>query len=292
MPDSNPTLTAALMGERTHLMGERNDILKKISELSSMLEMNSTQIEATDTLMLRFNPEHVSIDVRTALEGSPLITVARMPLQISSSASKEAVEQTPHVVAASSEPEPKVAEPLETMTGTKQPAMEKSTTGKVAVKGSKPLKQSGKEETPAVAGEPERNPDMQAISRYFQNSNRSETILQILRAMEGPVSAKTIAGHYRALFPLPNDSTKMRSLHNSRIAAALYYLKDRGQAERSVEGKGDGKRGENVFWSLSKSYRNELKKASAASRREKVNGHSSVPPQASTELPQMSGTTH
>jgi len=291
MPDSNPTLTAALMGERAHLMGERNDILRKMSELNSMLDRNSTQIHATDTLMLRFNPEHVSIDVRTDLEGSPLITVGRTPLQIASSASQEAIEQAPPVAATVPEPEPKAAEPLQTLTETKKPA-----TKKAAVKGDKPAKQSVEEEVAAVdaaiAAKLERNPDMQAISRYFQNSNRSETILQILLAMEEPVSAKTIAGHYRALFPLPDDSTKMRSLHNSRISAALHYLKDRGQAERTVEGKGDGKQGDNVFWSLSKSYRNEVRKARFAGRREKVNGHSPVPPQASAEPPHMSGTTH
>lgn len=297
MPDSNPTLTKSLMGERNSLMSERGDILKRISELNSMLDMNSTQIEATDTLMLRFNPEHVAIDVRMDLEGSPLVVVQRPPLQLESSTSQVAIEQAAPVA----EPKAKVASekaPAKTKTAkktsTKKPAAKKAKT--VAAKVEAP-KLSTEEEVAAVdaavAAKPERSLEMQAMSEYFQKSNRNETILQILRGMSEPVSAKTVAGHYRALYPLQDDSAKMRTLHNSRISAALHYLKDRGQATRSADEKGEGKLAENVRWELSKSYRTEMKRSKPSTKKaDKMNGHSPLPHQKQAEAPQSTMTTH
>ncbi|NTF17059.1 hypothetical protein G6L37_01275 [Agrobacterium rubi] len=292
MPDSNPTLTASLMGERNSLMSERADILRQMTELNSLLDMNSTQIEATDTLMLRFNTDHVSIDVRNDLEGSPLVVVQRTPLQLESSTSATAIEQATAPVQ-----EPETTEAAEA-TSTTEPKAEKAEAAKSPKKKSAAPKKAAKLTTEeeaaavdaAVAAKPGRTPEMQAIAEYFQKSKRNETILQILRGMDEPVSSSAVAGHYRALYPLPNDSAQIRTLHNSRISSALHYLKDRGQAKRIAEDKADGARADNVLWELSKSYRSEIRK-SRASTKTQLNGHASAS-KSPVDSAQISGTTH
>ncbi len=262
MPDSNPKITASLHSTRDILIGERNDILRRMTELQSVLEMNSAQIEAADTLMLRFNPEHVSLDVRTDLEVAPMLVVKR-PLQLASSTAIEAIPAAPIAPAeATSEQPPKAAKGKKTAKSAKAKATAKEATSETA-------------EEPNANGKPEkaqRSPVRQAISEYFAKTRRNDTILKILSAKDEPVNAATIASDYKALYPLPDDSAELKALHSSRISAALHYLKDRGQTNR-IEME-DSKHGESIRWELSKSYRSELRKVRKAT---KINGHSFAP---------------
>lgn len=291
MPDSNPKLTASLHRTRDVLLGERNDILSRIAELHSVLDMNSAQIEAADTLMLRFDPEHVSLDVRTDIQAAPMLVVKR-PLKLASSTAIEAVAAP-------------VAAPVEAASEQSQKAEKVAKTNKAkAKKAAKPAK-TAKAKTHAKEAAPEttvgasatdpaaerqtekaqRSPARQAISEYFHRTRRNDTILKILSAKDEPVNAATIASDYKALYPLPDDSAELRTLHNSRISAALYYLKDRGQAIRTE--MEEGKHGESIRWELSKSYRSELRKGR---RITKANGHSFTPAAQSPEA--VSLTAH
>ncbi|MNU89537.1 hypothetical protein D3C71_793790 [compost metagenome] len=287
MPDSNPKLTASLHRTRDVLLGERNDILNRIAELHSVLDMNSTQIEAADTLMLRFDPEHISIDVRTDLQAAPMLVVKR-PLQLASST---AIEAIPSAVEAASEQPPKAHKAAKTTKAKAKKAAKPTKTAKA--------KAHAKEAAPEAAAEPsatepaageqtekaQRSPARQAISEYFHRTRRNDTILKILSAKDEPVNAATIASDYKALYPLPDDSAELKTLHNSRISAALHYLKDRGQAIR-VEME-EGKHGESIRWELSKSYRSELRKGRKIT---KANGHSFAPAAQSAES--VSATAH
>lgn len=268
MPDSNPKITASLHSTRDILIGERNDILRRMTELQSVLEMNSAQIEAADTLMLRFNPEHVSLDVRTDLEIAPMLVMKR-PLQLASSTAIEAIPAAPAVPSEAAPEQP-----------SKAAKAAKTTKGKKTAKSAK-AKTASKEATSEATEEPnangtlekaQRSPVRQAISEYFAKTRRNDTILKILSAKDEPVNAAAIASDYKALYPLPDDSAELRALHSSRISAALHYLKDRGQAIR-IEME-DSKHGESIRWELSKSYRSELRKARKAT---KINGHSFAP---------------
>ncbi len=285
MPDSNPKLTASLHSTRDILVGERDDILRRIAELHSDLDANSAQIEAADTLMLRFNPEHISLDVRTNLEAAPMLVVKR-PLQLASSTAIDAIPASPAETV--SEQSPEVAKPhkgkaKKAAKTAKAKSRAKETASKPAIEG------AGAEEGTKSKSEraTQRSPARQAISEYFHKTRRNDTILKILAAKDEPVNAATVASDYKALYPLPDDTAELKALHSSRVSAALHYLKDRGQATR-VE-REDGKHGENIRWELSKSYRSELRKSRKAS---KANGHSFAPPASSDESSQMSATTH
>jgi hypothetical protein len=277
----NPKLTASLHSTRDILVGERSDILRRIAELHSVLDMNSSQIEAADTLLQRFNPEHVSLDVRTDLEIAPMLVMKR-PLQLASSTAIEAVSAPtvtePASGLQSAETEAAAPKVKAKMKKVSKKAKAVSKAKKVA---SEPVAEAAEA---AATGEqadksekPQRSPARQAISEYFHQTRRNDTILKILAAKDEPVNAATIASDYKALFPLPDESAELKNLHSSRISAALHYLKDRGQAIR-VELE-DSKHGESIRWELSKSYRSELRKSRKAA---KMNGHSFAPA-ASTE---------
>ncbi|MCV9964281.1 hypothetical protein OIU34_20555 [Pararhizobium sp. BT-229] len=260
MPDSNPKLTMQLHNAREALLVERTDIFRRVQALQAELDMNSTKIEATDTVMLLFNPEHVALDVRSDADAAPMVVVGRRTLQLASSVADAAVSQPP------AEAEQK---------GSAKP--------KDASKGKRNIlnkKLSVKEQIAAVdaalGAKSERDPASQAISDYFRKSGRNDTILKILESKDGPVNAATVAKDYKALYPLPEDSAAMRTLHTSRIASALHYLKDRGQAIRIADERPDGKGAENVRWELSKSYRSELRKTTRTVGRSKSNGHSAL----------------
>lgn len=292
MPDSNTKLTASLYSTRDILVGERNDILNRIAELHSVLEMNSTQIEAADTLMMRFNPEHVSLDVRTDLEAAPMLVVRR-PLQLASSTAIEAITPTPVITQTETVSEqPLKAEAAKATKGKAKKAAKPAKTAKAKSRAKEATQEtiaeaSGAESAAAeLDGKTEkaqRSPARQAISEYFHKTRRNDTILQILSAKDEPVNAAIIANDYKALYPLPDDSAELKSLHSSRISAALHYLKDRGQAIR-IEME-DSKHGESIRWELSKSYRSELRKGRKAT---KLNGHSFAPPASAIE----SATAH
>jgi hypothetical protein len=291
MPDSNTKLTASLYSTRDILVGERNDILNRIAELHSALDMNSTQIEAADTLMMRFNPEHVSLDVRTDLEAAPMLVV-RHPLQLASSTAIEAITPTPAPRAETVSEQPLKAKAAKTTNGktkkTAKPA--KTAKAKSQTKEAASVAVADASEAESAAAElhgktekAQRSPARQAISEYFHKTRRNDTILQILSAKDEPVNAAIVANDYKALYPLPDDSAELKSLHSSRISAALHYLKDRGQAIR-VEME-DSKHGESIRWELSKHYRSELRKGRKAI---KANGHSFAPPASAAE----SATAH
>lgn len=287
MPDSNPKLTASLHRTRDVLLVERNDILSRIAELQSVLDMNSTQIEAADTLMLRFDPDHISLDVRSDLQAAPMLVVKR-PLQLASST---AIEPIPAPVEAVSEQLPKAHKSAKTTKAkAKKPAKPaKTAKAKASTKETAAEAAAEPSATEPAAGEQsektQRSPARQAISEYFHRTRRNDTILAILSAKDEPVNAATIASDYKALYPLPDDSAELKTLHNSRISAALHYLKDRGQAIR-VELE-EGKYGESIRWELSKSYRSELRKGRKIS---KANGHSFAPAAQSAEA--VSATAH
>ncbi len=287
MPDTNPKLTASLNSTRDILIGERSDILRRIAELHSALDMNSAQIEAADTLILRFNPEHVALDVRTDGDAAPMLVVKRPLLE-----SSTAIEVIPSTSAAAP--------------SSKKPAKAKATgaaKGKTATAKAKKAKSKSEAnadaattEAPASTGlsaadkMAQRSPARQAISEYFHKSRRNDTILQILAAKDEPVNAAAVASDYKALYPLPQDSSnELKGLHSGRIAAALHYLKDRGQVVRIADERGEGKHGENVRWELSKSYRSELRKGRRAM---KTNGHAGPLSIPAVDANQVAATTH
>ena len=270
MPDSNPKLTLQLHNTREALLAERTDIFRRVQALQAELEINSTQIEATDTLMLRFNPEHVALDVRSDADVAPMVVVGRHTLQLASSVADAAVEKPGKTADA----ERKAVAPRKKKTTGKKKLVDK--------------KLSVKEQIAAVdaalGAKSERSPTSQAISVYFRNSGRNDTILKILESKKEPVNAASVARDYKALYPLPEDSAAMRTMHASRISAALHYLKARGQAIRVADERTDGKDGEtNVRWELSKSYRSALRKSRKAGRSQ-LNGHAVPGAEAADEV--------
>jgi hypothetical protein len=251
MPDSNPRLTASLHGTREVLLREREEIARQFMELRARLETNSTEIEATDTLMRRFNPDHISLDVRTDLDATPLLHVTR----------SLGVSTSPEALKISKDDRLSDETPSDKSSGNK-------TKSKTNLK--KPSKAKAVADTKAQTEDPtdrasRRSPAQNAIAEYFKNSPRNETILKILKTKKVPVSTSEIAEDYRALFPLPEELPGMKSLHNGRISAALSYLRQRGQAERVADELPDG-RAENIRWKLSKSYRTQLRKTKSGPR--------------------------
>lgn len=257
MPDSNPKLTQQLRSTRDSLLVKRTDIFQRMQALQAELDMNATQIESTDNVMLMFNPEHVALDVRSDADVAPMLVVGRRSLELASSVADATVAQP------AAEAEQKVSAKPKVATKAKKTILNK--------------KLSVKEQIAAVdaalGAKAERDPASQAISEYFRKSGRNETILKILESKDEPVNAATVAKDYKALYPLPDDSAAIKALHTSRIASALHYIKDRGQATRIADERTDGKGAENVRWELSKSYRSELRKTRTAGRL-KPNGHS------------------
>lgn len=251
MSDKKSKLTTQLHDARETLLVERSDIIRRVQELQAELDMNSSRIEATDTVMLLFNPEHVSLDIRSDVAAAPMLTVGRRTLELASSAADVSATQ----------PAPSKAE-RKTVAKTK-----------AATKGKKSLskkKLTVEEQIAAIdaalGAKAERSPESQAISGYFQKSGRNDTILKILESKDEPVNAATVARDYKALYPLPEDNSTMRNLHSSKVSSALHYLKARGQAVRIADERGDGKAGVNVRWELSKSYRAELRRAKSGGR--------------------------
>jgi len=303
MPDSNPTLTASLLGTRDTLMNERSDILNRMRELNTMLEMNSTQIEAADTLMLRFNPDHISLDVRSDLEGAPLVVQHRTPLQLASTVSDSALAQAAAPAEVSARQSPAAAEaPTPAKSGSKRGRKPGKTADVKTAKKTRARASAGKTSPDAIAEEaaavdavvaakPERSPAYRAMVDYFKKSDRNETILKILESMQEPVSANTVASHYKALYPLPGDSAEIRNIFNGRVSSALHYLKARGQATRVADEKPGSRQGSNVLWELSKSHRAQARKGRlSAGRKARMNGHPVLP--AAADNAQLSGTTH
>lgn len=259
MPDSNPKLTEQLRNTREALLVKRTDIFQRMQALQAELDMNATQIESTDNVMLMFNPEHVALDVRSDADVTPMLVVGRRSLELASSVADTAVAQ-PAVAA-----EQKVSAKPKDTTKAKKSILNKKLT----------VKEQIAAVDAALGAKAERDPASQAISDYFRKSGRNDTILKILESKDEPVNAATVAKDYKALYPLPEDSAAIRALHTSRIASALHYIKDRGQAVRIADERTDGKGAENVRWELSKSYRSELRKARAVGR-SKSNGHSAL----------------
>jgi hypothetical protein len=257
MPDSNPKLTQQLRSTRDALLVNRTDIFQRMQALQAELDMNATQIESTDNVMLMFNPEHVALDVRSYGDVAPMLVVGRRSLELASSVADAPVSQPP------AEAEQKVpAKPKTASTGKKN-----------TLKKNLSVKEQIAAIDAALGAKAERDPASQAISEYFKKSRRNDTILKILESKSEPVNAATVAKDYKALYPLPDDSAAVRALHTSRIASALHYIKDRGQAMRVADERPDGKGAENVRWELSKSYRSELRKTRTVGR-PKLNGHS------------------
>lgn len=257
MPDSNPKLTQQLRNTRDALLAKRNDMIQRMLALHVELATNATQIESTDNVMLMFNPEHVALDVRSDADAAPMVVVGRRTLQLASSTADAPVAQP------TAEAEQKVpAKPKKASTGKK-----------TTLKKNLSVKEQIEAIDAALGAKAERDPASQAISEYFKKSGRNDTILKILESKDEPVNAATVAKDYKALYPLPDDSAAIRTLHTSRIASALHYLKDRGQAMRIADEREDGKGAENVRWELSKSYRSELRKNRTIGR-SKLNGHS------------------
>jgi hypothetical protein len=258
MPDSNPKITQQLQSTRDALLAKRTDMVQRMLELQVELDMNTTQIESTDNVMLMFNPEHVALDVRSAADAAPMLVVERRTLQLASSTADAPVAQTAEV---------------------KQgvPAKQKtvSTGKKNTLKKNLSVKEQIEAIDAALGAKAERDPASQAISEYFRKTGRNDTILKILESKDEPVNAATVAKDYKALYPLPDDSAAIRALHTGRVASALHYLKDRGQAVRVADDREDGKGAGNVRWELSKSYRNELRK-NRTSGRSKLSGHSTL----------------
>jgi hypothetical protein len=259
MPDSNPKLTQQLRNTRDALLVKRTDIFQRMQALQAELDMNATQIESTDNVMLMFNPEHVALDVRSDADVAPMLVVGRRSLELASSVADTAVAQP----AAAAEQQAS-AKPKDT-TKAKKNILNKKLT----------VKEQIAAVDAALGAKAERDPASQAISDYFRKSGRNDTILKILESKDEPVNAATVAKDYKALYPLPDDSAAMRALHTSRIASALHYIKDRGQATRIADERTDGKGAENVRWELSKSYRSELRKTRTVGR-SKSNGHSAL----------------
>jgi hypothetical protein len=256
MPDSNPKLTQQLRSARDALLVKRTDIFQRMQALQAELDMNATQIESTDNVMLMFNPEHVALDVRSDAEVAPMLVVGRRSLELASSVADAAVAQPVAEAQEKVSPKPKVA------TKAKKNVLNE----KLSVKEQIAVIDA------ALGAHSERDRASQAISDYFRKSGRNDTILKILESKSEPVNASTVAKDYKALYPLPEDSAAMRALHTSRIASALHYIKDRGQATRIADERTDGKGAENVRWELSKSYRSELRKTRTGGR-SKSNGH-------------------
>ncbi|MBY3432766.1 hypothetical protein HFN89_01070 [Rhizobium laguerreae] len=259
MPDSNPKLTQQLRSTRDALLVKRTDIFQRIQALQAELDMNATQIESTDNVMLMFNAEHVALDVRSDADVSPMVVVGRRTLQLVSSTADAPVAQPP------AEAEQNVQAKSKDASKGKRNILKKNLSVKeqIAVIDA------------ALGARSERDPASQAISDYFRKSGRNDTILKILESKDEPVNAATVAKDYKALYPLPDDSVAMRTLHTSRIASALHYIKDRGQAVRIADERTNGKGAENVRWELSKSYRSELRKARVV-RRSKFNSRSTL----------------
>jgi hypothetical protein len=278
MPDNNPKLTAQLQNTRGALMAERTNILQHMAELRAVLDMNSTQIEAADTLMLRFNPEHIALDVRSGPVAAPMVVVGRSALQLGSSVSEIAMAKPQASVETSKKASAPSPVPSRKIKGKKVPKRKLTVEEQIAAVDA------------AFAAKPERNPVSQAITDYFQKSGRNDTILKILESKGEPVNAATVAKDYKALYPLPEDTAEMRNLLSSRVSSALYYLKDRGQTTRIAAERTDGRPAENVRWELSKSYRSEARKARAA--RTKANDHSALDAQPMDDGVRLSGTAH
>jgi hypothetical protein len=259
MADSNPKLTMQLHDARETLLVERTDIIRRVQKLQEELYANSSKIEATDNVMRLFNSEHISLDLRSHTESTSMLVVGDRTLNHASSI----VHAEANATAAS---EPKAA--------SKAKAASKP---KVAFNGKKKLTVAEQIEAidAALGAKSERSPERQAISSYFQKSGRNDTILKILESKDEPVNAATVARDYKALYPLPEDSATMKSLHASKVGSALYYLKARGQAIRLADERADGKTAENVRWELSKSYRRDLRRGRTAGR-SKANEQSSV----------------
>ncbi|MCS4088546.1 hypothetical protein [Rhizobium sp. BK176] len=250
MPDSNPKLTQQLRSTRDALLVNRTDMIQRMQALQAELDMNATQIESTDNVMLMFNPEHVALDVRSNADAAPMLVIGRRPLQLASSVAEVAVAQP------AAEAEQKASAKPKAATKAKKTILDKKLT----------VKEQIAAVDAALGAKAERDPASQAISDYFRKSKRNDTILKILESKNEPVNAATVAKDYRALYPLPDDSAEMKSLHTSRVAAALHYIKDRGQAMRIADERQNGKGAENVRWELSKSYRSELRKARTGGR--------------------------
>lgn len=289
MPDNKPTLTTSLLGERDSLLDERNELIRRMHELSSMLDVNASQIEATDTLLFRFDPNHAPAVFERNLLSSTRILETQSTLALpSAKASTDTTatgisEQEPITdtsVPAASRLRPKAKKTTQIDSGTSK-ATNAPTHEDVST-----------EQSDSATRKRERSLEEQSISDYFKTSKRNETILQILRAMTEPVNAKTVASHYRSLFPLGLDTKQMRALHTSRVAAALAYLKTTGKVVRIALPKENGRSGPSVVWSLSKSYRSDLKKGQTAGRPAKMNGQASLGAKSSSDSIHISGTTH
>lgn len=258
MADNKERFTNSLQNERDSLVKERAEFLRQMTALTQALEANASQIEAADTLILRHKPDHISIDVRTDLNGAPLVSYQR---ELGSSVSPEAltsqqtkpetteVEQKADEGAAKAKP---VKQAKAKTTTSKTPKTEKP---KSAPKGKAKPVAAEASETATEEVVDERSPERKAISEYFHKSNRNETILKILRSKSEPVNASTITNDFKALYPLPIDSNEMKAIHAQRVSAALYYLQSRGDVARFADERGDGKPGENVRWEITRQGR-------------------------------------
>ncbi|MBY3157378.1 hypothetical protein HFO56_34190 [Rhizobium laguerreae] len=275
MPDSNPKLTQQLRSTRDALLVKRTDIFQRIQALQAELDMNATQIESTDNVMLMFNPEHVALDVRSDADVSPMVVVGRRTLQLVSSTADAPVAQPP----------------AEAGQNVQAKSKDASKGKRNILKKNLSVKEQIAVIDAALGARSERDPASQAISDYFRKSGRNDTILKILESKDEPVNAATVAKDYKALYPLPDDSVAMRTLHTSRIASALHYIKDRGQAVRIADERTNGKGAENVRWELSKSYRSELRKARVV-RRSKFNSHSTLAAQPMGDEARIAAGAH
>lgn len=292
MPDNKPTLTASLLGERDSLLDERNALIRRMQELSSMLDLNASQIEATDTLLFRFDPNHAPAVFERNLLTSTRMIEPQKPLAISSAHGSEASVD----FASSTEPLPNASSTVastdiskKTKPTAKEANAKKASDPKAAAAASSREDEANSDNQKRKR---ERSAAEQSISDYFKASNRNETILQILRGMTEPVSAKTVSGHYRSLHPMASDTKEMRALHTSRVSAALAYLQKSGKATRIGIPKEDGRKGDNVVWTLSKSYRSDLKKSQSAGRPSKMNGQTPMAIQKTADATHVSGMTH
>ena len=261
MADVNPELIMQLRNTREALSAERADITGRVQTLQAELDMISSKIEHIDTVMRLFSSEHIVVDLPSHIEVAEMLVGGdRNPRLDSSVADSEA-----NSTALS-----------ETGVASKTKATSKGT--KSLLKKKLTVAEQIEAIDTALGAKSERSPERQAISSYFKQSGRNDTILKILESKTEPVNAATVARDYKALYPLPEDSAAMKGLHTSRVAAALYYLKARGQATRLADERGDGKTGENVRWELSKSYRRDLRKGRTAFR-SKASDQSAVAPE-------------
>lgn len=251
MADNNPKLTLHLHNTREVLLAQREDIFRRFQALQTELVSNSTEIEALDTVMHMFNPEHVAVDVRSDANVAAMLVVSRRTVQLEAGVSEAALGDT----TAPTDADTKAAPAIKVTSAKRKPMTKKLS-----------VKEQIAAVDAALGAKAERSPVSQAISSYFQNTGRNDTILKILESKSEPVNAAMVTKDYKALYPFPDDSAEFRAMHAQRISAALHYLKARGQAERIATEKSEGKSGDNVSWELSKSYRNSLRKGRLTGR--------------------------